>query len=220
MGIFSKKAASGTARSGQDGAWSGGATPAGTTRDAPKSEATASAAQPNPMQPVHADSAQPAPAPVKPPFKRFLLRLVNLISGVGAIGFLAGATPYSGQDAPFTSKSELYVLYAVAGLAILVAGFYLLQWCVRRCSPSRPKQNRFTMILLDTVIAAGFGVVFIWLIINYSCKPGSDNHWCDFYNTSIFFCVLGCVSFAVAALWDIFGVCCCCCKKKPEVEQV
>ncbi|KAI9312923.1 hypothetical protein BX666DRAFT_1839892, partial [Dichotomocladium elegans] len=45
--------------------------------------------------------------------RQFALRLIQLMAGVGHLGFAAGASPYSNHPVPFSNKSCFYYLIVV-----------------------------------------------------------------------------------------------------------
>lgn len=67
--------------------------------------------------------------------------------------------------------------------------------------------NRVLMTGIDLLLAILWGIGAIVEIVKYRCAPGGYNHWCDFYNVSIFWAMLAFVLFIVAVVWDVVGAC-------------
>jgi cation transport ATPase len=163
-----------------------------------------------------------APVVNRPSWKRGVMRILQLITSVGALGFLAGATPYSGRDNPFDSKTIFPFLYVVGAVSILAALFFVTFFLIRAVYPKKKKLNRFLVFFIDIVLALAWGVLMVFMIAKYPCAVGANNGWCDFFNTSIFFAVASFVLFALSAFWDMFGSCFgsagCCCRGSDEAS--
>ncbi|KAL0073936.1 hypothetical protein J3Q64DRAFT_1779793 [Phycomyces blakesleeanus] len=141
-----------------------------------------------------------------PSKRRVLLRFLQFISAIGSVGFAAGASPFAGVDVPLSSAACLYFLYAVAIVSIIWSGFHLIYFLLRRVS-SRQKMNRPLMTGLDLLLAIMWGIGVIVEVVKYRCSPGGYNHWCDFYNVSIFWGFFSLALFIVATGWDFVGAC-------------
>ncbi|CAO3665006.1 unnamed protein product [Rhizopus stolonifer] len=142
----------------------------------------------------------------KPSKLRVLFRFILFIFAVGYLGFAAGASPFSGESIPFDSKICFYYLFAVAVMSIIWSGFHLFLYLFRRFG-STDKMKRFILILCDLFMAAMWGIGIIVELIQYRCSPGGHNHWCDFYNTSIFFGFTSFALYIVLVGWDFVGGC-------------
>lgn len=68
--------------------------------------------------------------------------------------------------------------------------------------------RRLILIILDLVMALLWGIGVIIEVAKYSCKPGTLDGWCDFYNTSIFFGFLSFAIYIVLVGFDVFGSLC------------
>lgn len=60
---------------------------------------------------------------------------------------------------------------------------------------------------IDLLLAILWGIGTIVEIAKFPCSPGGYDHWCDFYNVSIFWGMLSLVLFLMAAGWDVIGSC-------------
>ena len=165
---------------------------------------------------VVAPASAPADAPKqRPSVWMMFLRLLQMIASVGAVGFFAGALPYSQLASIPASISKastlIYATYAVGAFSF----FWALSWfmdsftrcCWRRDTPSRACVG--VTMLVDIVLTAAWVILAVLMIANYACKPGTEQGYCNFYNTGIFFQVLGAVSFALSVGW---ALCCGCCR--------
>ncbi|KAG1497470.1 hypothetical protein G6F46_000707 [Rhizopus delemar] len=130
------------------------------------------------------------PAKTTPSKLRVLFRIILFIFSVGHLGFAAGASPYSGKPIPFDSSTCFYFLFAVAVMSIIYSGFHVFLYLFRR---------------FGNVALWGIGIIVE--IMQYRCSPGGHNHWCDFYNTSIFFGFVSFILYVVLVGWDIVGGC-------------
>lgn len=81
-------------------------------------------------------------------------------------------------------------------------GYYLF----RRCAKGL-KMNRGFLVGIDLLLAILWGIGVIVEVAKFNCPPGQHNHWCDFYNVSIFFGFVAFASFIVAVVWDTVGGC-------------
>ncbi|KAI7869949.1 hypothetical protein BDF14DRAFT_1777839 [Spinellus fusiger] len=142
----------------------------------------------------------------KPSKARLLLRFLQFLGAVGSLGFAAGASPFAGISPPLASVACFYFLFAVAIVSFLWAGFHLGHYVYRRLAHGA-KMNRPAMTGLDTLLAILWGVGVIVEVTKYPCPPGGFNHWCDFYNVSIFWGFLSFALFIAAAVWDVVGAC-------------
>ena len=91
-------------------------------------------------------------------------------------------------------------------MSIIYSGFHVFLYLFRRFG-SFDKMKRFILILCDLFMAALWGIGIIVEIMQYRCSPGGHNHWCDFYNTSIFFGFVSFILYVVLVGWDIVGGC-------------
>ncbi|KAI9228426.1 MAG: hypothetical protein DHS80DRAFT_30827 [Piptocephalis tieghemiana] len=142
----------------------------------------------------------------RPSLKRLLLRFIILICSIGALGFQAGAKPYSGYDNPFDNKTASIFLYIISALSILVSLFFIFHYCARRIT-KRNKMSRWVVGIIDLILALAFGVDVLVMIIHQKCEIGAMNGWCDFYNTSLAFGFMAFFFTGVSVLWDILGTC-------------
>ncbi|KAG0180105.1 hypothetical protein DFQ28_001703 [Apophysomyces sp. BC1034] len=117
---------------------------------------------------------------------RFLLRVLQLVTSVGSIGFAAGASP--------------------AAFSFAWSCFHVFIYLRRRLF-SGDKLNRPVMAGIDLLLAILWGIGVIVEMVKYRCPPGGYNHWCDFYNVSIFWGFLAFALFVAAAGLDIAGAC-------------
>ncbi|CAG8507474.1 1921_t:CDS:2 [Diversispora eburnea] len=102
------------------------------------------------------------------------------------------------------NKIAIIFTYIVSCVSILVSLFFLILYCSRRWF-KKNKIQRWLLLIIDLTLGISFGCLMVFLIKGFSCKPGSENGWCDFYNTSIFFNVLCFVLYAISFIWDILG---------------
>ena len=159
--------------------------------------------------------ATTTPPRQRPSVMMMLLRLLEIIASAGAIGFLAGATPYSGQLSPFSSSSQAqaltYAIYALGGLT----GIWALSWffsdIVKCCIPRAAQSRGVTtlVILIDLLLCAAWLAVIIVMIANYTCAPGSLNGYCNWFNTSLFFGILDAALLLFGIAWLMCCGCCC-----------
>ncbi|OBZ90727.1 hypothetical protein A0J61_01220 [Choanephora cucurbitarum] len=133
------------------------------------------------------DTAHVAPPSGRPSKIRVLLRVILFIAAVGHLGFAAGASP--------------------AILSIIYSGFHIFLYMFRRFG-SAQKLKRPILILCDLFMALMWGIGIIVEIAKYKCPPGQYNHWCDFYNTSIFFGFASFALYIVVLGWDVYGGMC------------
>ncbi|KAJ1976470.1 hypothetical protein H4R35_002687 [Dimargaris xerosporica] len=167
-------------------------------------------AAPAPTEMTSFDGKPGGPTPVfsvytdmtKPTLKKELLRFVQLLGSIGALGFSAGATPRSNHDVPFDDRSPLNYLYFVSGLSCLVSLFFVLSYLWRFSRPLTPKQRFFTMFGVDMLMVLFWVSCIVALLAKTSCAVGTLDGWCDFFNTSIFFSFLAGVGFIIAVAWD------------------
>ncbi|KAI8884632.1 hypothetical protein K501DRAFT_247573 [Backusella circina FSU 941] len=142
----------------------------------------------------------------RPSRLRILIRIIMLIASVGYLGFSAGASPYSGEDIPFDSSACFYFLYAVGAFSFTYSLFHVIFYFVRWFGSSG-KMKRPLLIIFDLFMCLMWGIGIVVEISQFKCSPGGYNHWCDFYNTSIFFGFLSFVAYIIALGWDVFGAC-------------
>jgi len=136
---------------------------------------------------------------------RLLTRFIQFIASIGAFAFIVGAKPASKIDMPKGANNiAIIFLYIVSAVSIIYSFGHLVFYCLRRWK-NKNKMPRWLLMLIDAVIGASFGTLMVFLIKDFTCKIGSLNGWCDFYNTSIFFTVLAFVTYAVSFIWDIVG---------------
>ncbi|KAI8143053.1 hypothetical protein BJV82DRAFT_613329 [Fennellomyces sp. T-0311] len=173
-------------------------------------------AAPSPV--MHARSASidvppPPPVPASPDEKtehhkpnkgRLLVRVWQLFAAIGAFGFQVGATPHSGQEIPFSRHGLLYYVYAICWFSFLWSLFNIYVYLTRRFG-SAGKIKRPISIIMDTFLAALFGVGTFYEFAIYRCPPGYYDGWCNFFNTGLFFCVSLFLTYVIQTLWDIFG---------------
>jgi hypothetical protein len=67
--------------------------------------------------------------------------------------------------------------------------------------------KRVILILCDLLMGLLWGIGIIVEIAKFRCPVGGYNHWCDFYNTSIFFGFVSFVLYVVMIGWDALGAC-------------
>lgn len=73
---------------------------------------------------------------------------------------------------------------------------------------SAERLNRVILILCDLLMTLLWGIGIFVEVIQYQCKPGTLDGWCNFYNTSIFFGFLSFAIYIVLLGWDSFGCLC------------
>ncbi|KAI9016398.1 hypothetical protein CLU79DRAFT_763667 [Phycomyces nitens] len=170
--------------------------------------AAATTATPRPTSSAEAKAALPPRIGTdrNPSKRRLLLRFLQFIAAIGSVGFAAGASPFAGVAVPLSNAACLYFLYAVAIVSILWSGFHLIFFLLRRVS-SRQKMNRPMMTGIDLLLTIMWGIGVIVEVVKYRCSPGGYNHWCDFYNVSIFWGFFSFALFIVATGWDFVGAC-------------
>ncbi|RKP12096.1 hypothetical protein BJ684DRAFT_21340 [Piptocephalis cylindrospora] len=149
----------------------------------------------------------------RPSVKRLILRFIILLCSIGALGFLAGAKPYSGHSNPFDSDAGIIFLYIISALSILVSLFFILHYCVRRVT-KRTKMRRWIVGIIDLILALAFGVDVLVMIIHQKCGIGLMNGWCDFYNTALAFGFMAFFFTGISVLWDVFGTCANCKRRR------
>ncbi|CDS07953.1 hypothetical protein LRAMOSA01902 [Lichtheimia ramosa] len=130
---------------------------------------------PQEMTPPIKETAQ-QPEWHKPSKARLLLRFWQLIAAIGAFGFQVGATPYSGQDMPFSTKGLLYYVYVIDWLSFLFSLFTIYVYLTRRFGKGG-KVKRPISFLLDAFFAALFGVGAFYQFALYQCPPGYYDGW-------------------------------------------
>ncbi|KAG9285570.1 hypothetical protein G9A89_006558 [Geosiphon pyriformis] len=140
----------------------------------------------------------------QPNGKRLLLRFIQFLASIAAFCFIVGAPGYSGQDTPFGDKSGVIVLYILSMLSSLVSLYFLINYCTRRFKHGE-KLRRWILLGVDMFFAISWGADVVILVDKFKCSPGGYNHWCDFYNTSIFFSVVAFASYTISFFWDIVG---------------
>ncbi|KAI8884213.1 hypothetical protein K501DRAFT_313293 [Backusella circina FSU 941] len=144
----------------------------------------------------------------KPSKPRFFIRVWQFIAAIGAFGFQIGATPYSQESIPFEDHKLLYFAYGISWISILWSAFNIFVYLSRRFGKGN-KIKRFVSTALDLALAALFAVCAFYQIATYSCKPGTYNGWCNFFNTGLFFLMSLFVTYAIHTIWDIFGAMSC-----------
>ncbi|GAA5798407.1 hypothetical protein EDC94DRAFT_580085 [Helicostylum pulchrum] len=170
-------------------------------------------------QPLHAAGTSidiPSPPPVveeekphrHPSLPRILIRVWQFFAAIGAFGFQVGASPYSGEEMPFSKPDLMYYGYVICWLSITWSSFNVFVYLTRRFGNGH-KIKRFVSTLIDAALTALFGVCVFYQIATYKCKPGLHNGWCDFYNTGIFFLMSLFLTYVIHALWDVFGAMTC-----------
>ncbi|RHZ56301.1 hypothetical protein Glove_402g53 [Diversispora epigaea] len=160
------------------------------------------ASDPNKLNPFTPDMAK---IHRKPNGIRFIFRFVIFLASIGAFMFMIGAPLSSNKPTPSgANKIAIIFTYIVSGISIVVSLFFLIIYCSRRWL-KKNKIQRWLLLAIDLILGASFGCLMVFLIKGFSCKPGSENGWCDFYNTSIFFNVLCFVLYAISFFWDIIG---------------
>ncbi|KAI8051111.1 hypothetical protein BDF22DRAFT_656555 [Syncephalis plumigaleata] len=154
-------------------------------------------------------SAIPAPPTQRQVPHRVILiiRIIQLVASVGTLGFLAGASSYSGESSPFSGRTAVDLYYVVSSISCAVSlfllGFMLLRWI----KPGRVI-GQYTQFLIDLIMACIWGADVFIIIGTQKCPVGSRNGWCDFFNTSIFFGVVAFLTYAMAMGWDVYFNCC------------
>ncbi|KAG0174413.1 hypothetical protein DFQ28_007683 [Apophysomyces sp. BC1034] len=152
--------------------------------------------------------ASPQPEVVKEDHKpnkgRLCFRFWQVLAAIGAFGFQVGATPYSQQPMPFSTKGLLYYVYAICWVSFLWSLFMIFVYLTRRFGHAG-KVKRPVLFAVDVLLAAMFGVGIFYEIAEYRCPPGDYNGWCNFFNTGLFFLMSLFVTYVLLALWDLFG---------------
>ncbi|KAI9593298.1 hypothetical protein BDF19DRAFT_448255 [Syncephalis fuscata] len=120
--------------------------------------------------------------------KRSLLRAMELLSAVGTVGFLGGASSYSSYEIPFASTWFVTTTLVAAILTIL----WIINWRVRDAS-----------VTIADIILTGVWIGGMVGIYQHECPSGSLNGWCDFYNTSMFFSTACLVIQLIITVWEI-----------------
>jgi hypothetical protein len=166
-------------------------------------------AQPPPESNMQSGGSIPvAPVVRKPPDWRLaLVRVVQLLAAIAVLGFAAGATPYSGEDSPFSGQTAVDLYYAVSGISCVVSLFLIGMMIYRWIKPGKGFSH-FGLFITDVCMALIWGTNVITIIATKSCKPGDRNGWCDFFNTAIFFGVLAFVCFLGTTCFDVYNSCC------------
>ncbi|KAF7730418.1 hypothetical protein EC973_002225 [Apophysomyces ossiformis] len=140
----------------------------------------------------------------KPNKGRLFFRFWQVIAAIGAFGFQVGATPYSHQPMPFSTKGLLYYVYAICWVSFLWSLFMIFVYLTRRFGHAG-KVKRPLLFVVDLLLAAMFGVGIFYEIAEYRCPPGYYDGWCNFFNTGLFFLMSLFVTYVLLALWDLFG---------------
>ncbi|CAG8489844.1 4431_t:CDS:2 [Acaulospora morrowiae] len=120
----------------------------------------------------------------KPSQKRLVFRFCTFLTSFGALMCMAGAPLYSKKSSPPNGANGAAIVFT-----------YI----------DANKVSRWILHGIDSVLAVSYGCLMVYLIKGFSCKPGTEDGWCDFYNFSIFFTVLSFLLYVVSFFWDIAG---------------
>ncbi|KAJ1912781.1 hypothetical protein IWQ60_009504 [Tieghemiomyces parasiticus] len=138
-----------------------------------------------------------------PDKRKEVLRFFQIVAGVGALGFLAGASPRSGRDSPFSDSSPTNFQYFVSGLSIAVSLFFFLSFFWRFKRPGSQKARNWGLVVTDFILLAFWVASIVASFIKNKCSVGTLDGYCDFYNTSLFFCILSALLYLITFGWSI-----------------
>ncbi|KAI9593299.1 hypothetical protein BDF19DRAFT_448256 [Syncephalis fuscata] len=158
--------------------------------------------------PTNGSGIPPAPIARRAPnWIIFGIRSAQLVFSIATLGFLAGASSYSGKDSPFSGHTAVDLYYAVSSISCAVSLSLVCFMLFRWIKPGKDI-GQYTIFLIDLIMTCIWGADVFIIIGTQKCHIGSLNGWCDFFNTSIFFGVMAFLSYCVAMGWDVFTSCC------------
>ncbi|KAJ1655998.1 hypothetical protein IWQ61_004345 [Dispira simplex] len=136
-----------------------------------------------------------------PDKRKEVVRSIQVLASVGALGFTAGANASSGQSNSFSDKSPTHYLYFVSVLSSLVSLFFFLSffWRSKRCWSQQ--QRCWGLFISDLMMFLFWLSSIAWLLAKNLCSVHTRDCWPDF--TGIFFSFLAMVCFLITTIWDI-----------------
>ncbi|CAG8684253.1 727_t:CDS:2, partial [Acaulospora morrowiae] len=142
----------------------------------------------------------------RPSQKRLIFRFCTLLTSFGALMCMAGAPLYSKKSSPPSGANEAAIVftYIVSSVSTIVSLFFVVLYFMRLLKDAN-KVSRWILHGIDLVLVVSYGCLMVYLIKGFSCKPGTEDGWCDFYNFSIFFTVLCFLLYVVSFFWDLAG---------------